>query len=144
LQGLIGRQKIMKHIEYEEYLKNARKAQAEAFREAFNRTKSRGFKWKNTGTEDDFNRFYEQWGRKNRANTAKSAFGDLNKAKNYFGMSGVSTKAEAKKKMRSAALKHHPDKGGNPEEMKKVNDFMGQVQKSDWFDKLAFLRTVNG
>ena len=48
------------------------------------------------------------------------------------------TKAEIKKKYREMAMKHHPDRGGNEDMMKKVNNAWDRVQEEPWFQKLAF------
>lgn len=52
---------------------------------------------------------------------------------------GAKTKAEAKKRYRAEAKKHHPDIGGDPETMKKVNTEWEAFENSSHFDKLAHL-----
>jgi len=47
------------------------------------------------------------------------------------------TKMEVKRAYREAAKKAHPDMGGSEEKMKHVNNAYDNIQKSDWFDKLA-------
>lgn len=51
---------------------------------------------------------------------------------------GVKTKSEAKKYWRDFAMKHHPDRGGKESVFKKGNEAWEEVQKSGWFQKLAF------
>lgn len=51
----------------------------------------------------------------------------------------VSTKAEITRAYRDKARQHHPDKGGDPEKMKRLNDAMEKIRESSWFSKLAFL-----
>lgn len=58
-------------------------------------------------------------------------------AKKILGLGDVKTKAEAKKKFRQAAMKHHPDRGGSHEAMQKVNDAWEAFQNSSDFKKLA-------
>lgn len=57
----------------------------------------------------------------------------------HFDMSGhEKTKAEATKKFREAAMKHHPDRpGGSHEKMTQLNNAWDSIKNSDWFDKLA-------
>jgi hypothetical protein len=51
------------------------------------------------------------------------------------------TKAEVKKAFRATALKYHPDRNPNnpdaAEKMKNLNQEWDEIQKSDWFTKLA-------
>jgi hypothetical protein len=47
------------------------------------------------------------------------------------------TKKDVKAAYRAAAMKHHPDRGGNPEKMKAVNEAWSRAQNSDWYSKLA-------
>lgn len=49
----------------------------------------------------------------------------------------VKTKSEATKAWKSEARKHHPDLGGNPDKMKKVNAEWEEWQRSNHFNKLA-------
>jgi len=65
---------------------------------------------------------------------------DVNSARSVLGLGGVKTKAEAKKRFRNAAIKNHPDRGGTDEAMKRVNSAWTDIQKSGWFNKLAFLK----
>jgi hypothetical protein len=57
----------------------------------------------------------------------------------HFGMSGnEKTKAEALKKYREAAMKHHPDRpGGSESKMKEVNNAWENIKNSKWFEKLS-------
>lgn len=50
---------------------------------------------------------------------------------------GAKTKAEAKKIFRAEAMKTHPDRGGNEEAMKRLNDEWDRFQNSAAFHKLA-------
>ena len=53
----------------------------------------------------------------------------------------VKTKADATKTFREHAMKHHPDKGGKPEDMRAVNQAWEDFKKFR-FDKLAFFRAM--
>ena len=53
----------------------------------------------------------------------------------------IKSKADAKKIYREAARKHHPDLGGNVEKFKKLSTHWEDVENSDWFQKLASLRS---
>ena len=53
-------------------------------------------------------------------------------------LKGVKTKADAKKAYRAQALKHHPDRGGNADTMKKVNQEWDTFRKHH-FEKLSHL-----
>lgn len=53
-------------------------------------------------------------------------------------LKGVKTKAEAKAKHRAEALKHHPDRGGSEEKMKKLNNDWDNF-KAHHFDKLSYI-----
>jgi hypothetical protein len=56
----------------------------------------------------------------------------------HVGLSGEEkTKAEVRKKYYQAAMKHHPDRGGKPEDMKRINNAMDEIKNSSWFQKLA-------
>src|SRR5512137_2102284 len=50
------------------------------------------------------------------------------------------TKAEVKKKWNELALRHHPDRGGDPEKMKHVNATFEAFKKSPDYEKLAMAR----
>lgn len=52
-------------------------------------------------------------------------------------MGNVKTKTDAKKAWRAQAQKHHPDRGGNAETMKKINAEWDAFENSDNFKKLA-------
>lgn len=56
----------------------------------------------------------------------------------------VKTKMEAKTHFRNLARKHHPDLGGDAEKMKKINNDFEDLQKTQWFAKLAFWRGFDG
>ncbi len=51
---------------------------------------------------------------------------------------GVKTKAEAKAKHRAEAMKHHPDRGGSEEKMKKLNSDW-DAYKAHHFNKLSHI-----
>lgn len=51
----------------------------------------------------------------------------------------VKTKDEVKKHFRGLAMKHHPDRGGDINKMKEINNAYDNLQKTPWFEKLAFL-----
>lgn len=56
------------------------------------------------------------------------------------GGSEITTKKDLRKYYRSASMKHHPDRGGDAEKFKKAQKaFKDVIQKSDEWDKLAFL-----
>lgn len=59
--------------------------------------------------------------------------------KNYGGAdhTKIKTKKEAKAYYRAAAQKHHPDAGGSAEAFKKMQAQWEDVERSDWFTKLA-------
>lgn len=79
--------------------------------------------WRNAGG----GRQYTSPGR----GTVKDNLSTLNIPKN------VKTKKEAKKHFRATAFKHHPDRGGDPEKMKKVNEAWSEIKSSSWYEKLA-------
>lgn len=56
---------------------------------------------------------------------------------NIPGMKGVKTKAEAKKAYRAAAVKNHPDMGGDAEKMKGINSAWDDFMSSAEYSKLA-------
>ena len=59
--------------------------------------------------------------------------------KNYGGIdhTKIKTKKEAKAHYRAAAQKHHPDAGGSADAFKKMQAQWEDVERSDWFTKLA-------
>lgn len=58
-----------------------------------------------------------------------------------LGLSGKeTTKAQVKKMYREAALRHHPDRGGDAEKMKEVSSAYDAIKKSPWHEKLAHLK----
>lgn len=57
-------------------------------------------------------------------------------------LKGVTTKAEAKKKFRDMAYKHHPDRGGSTEKMQDLNS-QWEKFKTHHFDKLAHRRMIS-
>ena len=52
--------------------------------------------------------------------------------------SKIKTKKEVKIEHRRKAMKHHPDRGGDPDKMSKVNSSWERVSNSSWYEKLAF------
>ena len=75
-----------------------------------------------------------------RASGFGRGVGDISTHHKNLGTTGKEkTKAEVKSKFREQARKHHPDRGGSEEKMKEVNDSWEKIQKSDWFNKLAFV-----
>lgn len=52
--------------------------------------------------------------------------------------SKIKTKKEVKIEHRRKAMKHHPDRGGDPDKMSKVNASWERVSNSSWYEKLAF------
>lgn len=61
----------------------------------------------------------------------------------YYDQLGISTNAtgeEIKKAYRKLAIKHHPDKGGNPEEFKKIGQayaILSDPEKKNMYDKFG-------
>lgn len=55
----------------------------------------------------------------------------------------ITTKAQAKKVYRDAAMKYHPDRGGNEEKFKKLSTDWEGVENSGWFNKLAALNNFS-
>jgi len=62
------------------------------------------------------------------ARSAASAFGA--KASN------MKTQKDVRRAFRDAALRHHPDRGGNPAKMQEVNKAWEEIKKSPWFKGL--------
>lgn len=61
-----------------------------------------------------------------------------------FPEGGFKTKAEATKHYRKMSMKHHPDRGGDPEKMKKINTAWDKFKAHpDGFEKLAHLHFDN-
>ncbi len=58
-----------------------------------------------------------------------------------FGLPDFAGIDEVKKAYRQLAMKHHPDRGGNPEMMKKINEAM-EVFEKDKFKYDSWLRQV--
>lgn len=50
---------------------------------------------------------------------------------------GAKTKADAKKAYRAEAFKHHPDRGGDQNKMKDLNNQWENFQQSEHFNKLS-------
>ena len=74
------------------------------------------------------------YGRASRASGAT-----FEESLSHLGATGKEkTKAEIKKKYREMAMKHHPDRGGSEDMMKKVNTAWDSIQEEPWFQKLAF------
>jgi hypothetical protein len=49
----------------------------------------------------------------------------------------MKTKAEVKKVFRDAAMRNHPDIGGDAEKMKRINASWAKIKDDPWFHKLA-------
>lgn len=81
---------------------------------------------------------YEQsWHRQGPFGSA----GSVSELQKTLDLSGnETTKKQVQKAFYSLAMKHHPDKGGDAETMKKINDAWDKIQKTSWFEKLAFDR----
>ena len=63
-------------------------------------------------------------------NLPEDAYGDL-------GVDRTATAGEIRKAFRSLAMKHHPDKGGNPEIFSKINnawEILGDSEKREEYD----------
>jgi hypothetical protein len=60
--------------------------------------------------------------------------------KNIGATGTETTKSEVRKKYLAMAMKHHPDRGGSEDMMKRVNSSWDNLQSDPWFQKLAFLR----
>jgi hypothetical protein len=65
----------------------------------------------------------------------------INEALNTIGIdkATTTTKHQVKKKFYQEAMKHHPDRGGSPEKMKRLNQAWEDIQDSSWFKKLSFI-----
>lgn len=64
---------------------------------------------------------------------------DLDQHLGFLGVSkNAKTKKEVSQKYKDLAMKHHPDRGGDSQKMKDVNEAYDKIKKSDWFDKLGF------
>lgn len=65
---------------------------------------------------------------------------DFDPQKNYYDILGVAegaTEDEIKKAFRKQAMQHHPDKGGDQEQFKKINEayqVIGDAQKKQQYD----------
>lgn len=72
-------------------------------------------------------------------NASKKHPPDLHQHLGFLGVSkNAKTKKEVTQKYRDLAMKHHPDRGGDSQKMKDVNEAFDTIKKSDWFDKLGF------
>lgn len=61
-----------------------------------------------------------------------------------FPEGGFKTKAEATRHYRKMSMKHHPDRGGDPEKMKKINTAWDKFKSHpEGFEKLAYLHFDN-
>ena len=58
-----------------------------------------------------------------------------------FGLPDFASIDDVKKSYRQLAMKHHPDRGGNPEMMKKINEAM-EVFEKDKYKYDSWLRQV--
>jgi hypothetical protein len=87
------------------------------------RSKARRKQW----SEDFKNDFKNSWGNRYGRGSSSSSNRDAGPSNPKRSASvpewakKAKTKDEAKKAYRAEAIKHHPDKGGDPEKMKKVN-----------------------
>lgn len=83
--------------------------------------------------------YYRNYKRYSSSGSAKgpSAGKGLDQLKGMLGVGGAKTKQEVKKGFRAKAMKHHPDRGGNPSTMKAINDAYSEIKKSSWFNKLS-------
>lgn len=73
-------------------------------------------------------------------NAHNSSAPSAREAMNTLNLNGVKTKAAAKKAYRDLVKKYHPDRGGDPEMMRKVNNAWDAFSDSHHFQKLAFLK----
>lgn len=74
--------------------------------------------------------------------SAKQRASSASGAKAYSAIPGlgkVKTKKDAQKAYRDAAMKAHPDKGGNEETMKNINAAWGDFKNSPLYEKLAMV-----
>lgn len=91
------------------------------------------------GRTASLNREYKKWSRRfvrGFGNSGRSAPRPQN-VKPPDWAKGAKTKAEVKTRYRAQAMKHHPDRGGNAETMKKVNTEWEAFEKSPNFKKLG-------
>lgn len=62
---------------------------------------------------------------------------DTEKMYNILGVEKTATAAEIKKAFRKSAMKHHPDKGGDPEKFKEISkayEILGDAEKRETYD----------
>lgn len=87
---------------------------------------------------------YKNRGNRNSSTGASGSYNSTGDAKKFMGLSGKEkTKAEVKKAMRKKTKETHPDMGGSHAESTKSNDYKDIIEKSDWFNKLAYMRRLN-
>lgn len=68
---------------------------------------------------------------------AKSLVDTHEKALKTLGLTGKEkTKSEFMKSFKAAAMRHHPDRGGDPEKMKEINSAKEHLEQSGWLKKL--------
>lgn len=88
------------------------------------------------GSSDNYRQRYQKY----HGNRSAGYTPNVDSFKSVLGLSGnEKTKAEVKKRFRQMAMTHHPDRGGSEEKMKAINNAYDQIQKTDWFSKLAYL-----
>ena len=75
-------------------------------------------------------------------NNARVDVEDLLKQFGTKRRSEFKTKKEVKEAYRSAARKHHPDLGGDPNAFKRAGNAYERIQETRWFDKLAMLSAM--
>jgi len=80
---------------------------------------------------------YQQYGSGATSAQRLRTIGDLQKALSMTGRE--LTKSEARKKFHQLARKHHPDLGGSNTKMEAINAAWTEIQKTSWFQKLAFI-----
>lgn len=93
----------------------------------------------------NYNKYTKQWARgpvTNMDDLGESLGVKFKKGK-FYDMDGnqIKTKKEMKKKYRSAAKKHHPDRGGSKDEYIKAQKAYENIQKTPYFDKLSYFIT---
>lgn len=94
-------------------------------------TSSRGF------NSSDYDDPFEHEGYSGYQQSRSGAFSTA-MAQKDLGLSGdEKTKSEVRKAFHNLARKHHPDIGGDPEKMKKINAAWEDIKNGSWFNKLA-------
>lgn len=100
------------------------------------------FDFSDFGFDGNFGRGFNsnfKSGRGRGAGGSRPFTSNISSAKKTLGVTGnEKTKAEVKKAYRAQAMKHHPDRGGDENKMKEVNNAWEEIQQSSWFEKLSF------